>query len=84
MRIRVSQSQPDDVRGDEDEPRLSRFLHDGSDLLHEDLDAGILAVDFPIRLSRFACFGHEDSEIGPHARVDHSDVGTDGSDLLEG
>ena len=62
---------------------MRRLLHDGRNLLCEDLGGRVLAVDLPVRLCTLPRPRDKHTEIGAHARVDDADVGTDDSDLLD-
>jgi hypothetical protein len=63
---------------------LRRLLHDGRDLLDENLGRRVLVVDLPVRLGRLPRLGHKRSEVRTHAGVDDADVGADDGDALNG
>jgi hypothetical protein len=58
-------------------------LHNGRDFLGQDLGGWILAIDLPISLGTLSGLGDEYSEIGAHARVDDTNVGTNDRNLVE-
>lgn len=64
-------------------PRLRRLLHHIRNLLDQHLGGRILPIHLPVRLRDLPCFGDQHAEVGAHARVDETDVGADGRDLLE-
>lgn len=69
---------------DPDLPRLSSFLHNGSDLPNHHSDTRVLSIDLPISLSTLSCLRHQYSEIRSHTTVNDSDVGADDGYFLEG
>lgn len=53
-------------------PGLRSFLHHGGDILGQDPSWGVLAIQLPVSLSSFACFGDEHSEVRAHAGIYNS------------
>lgn len=61
---------------------MCRLLHDGGNLLREDLRRRIFAVHLPIRLRALARLRDEHPEVRAHSRVHDADVGTDDGHLV--
>lgn len=64
-------------------PSLSRFLHDGRNLLDEDPRGRVLSVNLPVGLSTLPGASHQYAEVRAHARVHHADVRADNGQLLQ-